>query len=429
MSDVGGGGLKPVRREAHVANVFAGEDVSTKRQKVDGNDQVPNLRTGGAKTLEEVEVDVLHKCEDIVVLDKPADFRLDGDFAVTVEKYVQKIIPEPEKRPRWIHQLDFATSGVLAVGLCRRGAGNTAKLFSQRLTKKYYVALVRGRLRPAFPKPGADGSRPLALARNEQPEVPVAAASAASTDIEDEVIHEDFRFATGKASLRIRERWERVDTFGLEEAKGGAETNKGSLLERLLREMYGPVSAEGFLPVYDVEGAIAEPDKDDFRMVIDNSNGRASRTQVVPVAYGHVDGEEVTKVVLRPISGRRHQLRLHTMHMGFPILGDATYGPVFCEATSTVDDAFYMVPARMYLHALRLDLNFAKNEGKVRYKDIKNFLGGKLQDLVLETKDPFPLNNKNKNNDNKSIRDDITHSQVQSDNAPEAKDATKPASS
>ena len=29
---------------------------------------------------------------------------------------------------------------------------------------------------------------------------------------------------------------------------------------------------------------------------------------------------------LRPITGRTHQLRLHCMHMGFPILGDPQYG-------------------------------------------------------------------------------------------------------
>jgi len=33
-----------------------------------------------------------------------------------------------------------------------------------------------------------------------------------------------------------------------------------------------------------------------------------------------------TKLALRPITGRTHQLRLHCAHMGFPILGDPQYG-------------------------------------------------------------------------------------------------------
>ena len=35
---------------------------------------------------------------------------------------------------------------------------------------------------------------------------------------------------------------------------------------------------------------------------------------------------EVTKLALRPITGRTHQLRLHCAHMGYPILGDPQYG-------------------------------------------------------------------------------------------------------
>lgn len=35
---------------------------------------------------------------------------------------------------------------------------------------------------------------------------------------------------------------------------------------------------------------------------------------------------ETTKLALRPITGRTHQLRLHCAHMGYPILGDPQYG-------------------------------------------------------------------------------------------------------
>ena len=34
----------------------------------------------------------------------------------------------------------------------------------------------------------------------------------------------------------------------------------------------------------------------------------------------------VTKLALRPVTGRTHQLRVHCAHMGFPILGDPQYG-------------------------------------------------------------------------------------------------------
>ena len=41
-----------------------------------------------------------------------------------------------------------------------------------------------------------------------------------------------------------------------------------------------------------------------------------------------------TKLALRPITGRTHQLRLHCAHMGYPILGDPQYGSVESQAFS-----------------------------------------------------------------------------------------------
>lgn len=52
--------------------------------------------------------------------------------------------------------------------------------------------------------------------------------------------------------------------------------------------------------------------------------------------------------LFRPHTGRRHQLRLHTLHIGHPILGDATYA-------GDNDDE----PERMCLHAHSLRLQMA----------------------------------------------------------------------
>lgn len=50
-----------------------------------------------------------------------------------------------------------------------------------------------------------------------------------------------------------------------------------------------------------------------------------------------------TKVLLKPITGRRHQLRLHLSHVGHTIVGDFSY--------SNRRDVW---PHRMFLHAQRL---------------------------------------------------------------------------
>ena len=43
---------------------------------------------------------------------------------------------------------------------------------------------------------------------------------------------------------------------------------------------------------------------------------------------------EFTKLALRPVTGRTHQLRVHCAHMGWPILGDPQYGSAASMAAS-----------------------------------------------------------------------------------------------
>ena len=42
----------------------------------------------------------------------------------------------------------------------------------------------------------------------------------------------------------------------------------------------------------------------------------------------------MSKLALRPITGRTHQLRVHCAHMGFPILGDPQYASPESQAFS-----------------------------------------------------------------------------------------------
>ena len=53
-----------------------------------------------------------------------------------------------------------------------------------------------------------------------------------------------------------------------------------------------------------------------------NQEGKPSRTEFTVLE--RKDG--ITKLALRPITGRTHQLRVHCAYMGYPILGDPQYG-------------------------------------------------------------------------------------------------------
>lgn len=80
-----------------------------------------------------------------------------------------------------------------------------------------------------------------------------------------------------------------------------------------------------------------------FLMSVGNSDGKPSKTIVKVLETGKYDGIDVTKLELRPLTGRRHQLRVHMNSIGHPLVGDATYyGGRLADAP------------RMMLHAYRL---------------------------------------------------------------------------
>ncbi len=109
-----------------------------------------------------------------------------------------------------------------------------------------------------------------------------------------------------------------------------------------------------------VLGVVQAPAGDDWRSIdlpigvdwpnrprrkIDPQAGKPSLTRMQLL---HVDAErQISHVLLEPLTGRTHQLRLHLQAIGHPILGDALYAPPAVVA---------MAP-RLLLHAR--DLAFA----------------------------------------------------------------------
>ncbi len=192
---------------------------------------------------------ILHADSNYVLIDKPADVRIDGDHEHTAVKLLAAALPQHAGDLRHCHQLDYATSGVMCYALSRRAASAAGWLFEQRKTKKVYLALLEGHM----------------------------------------------------ASSR----------------------------------------AECSLP-------IANDPTHEFKMMVGTADvpGRAAHTTVVRLAAGSYRGRPVTKVELHPSSGRRHQLRVHCVALGHPIVGDATYNE---DGESP----------RMMLHAWKLTLPFS----------------------------------------------------------------------
>ena len=78
------------------------------------------------------------------------------------------------------------------------------------------------------------------------------------------------------------------------------------------------------------------------RQMVDHKIGKPSLTRWRVLAQG----EGTTRVELEPVTGRSHQLRVHMMAIGHPIVGDVFYAPPDVEALSP----------RLWLHAARLSL-------------------------------------------------------------------------
>ncbi|CAH1153681.1 unnamed protein product [Phaedon cochleariae] len=75
------------------------------------------------------------------------------------------------------------------------------------------------------------------------------------------------------------------------------------------------------------------------------TKSRNARTIFLVLEEGLYDCYPATKILIRPVTGRRHQIRVHCSYLGHTIIGDYTY--------SNRKD---VSPFRMYLHAFRLVL-------------------------------------------------------------------------
>lgn len=201
-------------------------------------------------------VKILYRNSDCVVVDKPADMAINAwdheRHPVTVATLLEEMIPEcvdlsVPNRFRFVHRLDFSTSGVLCIALNKKGAARIQKCFQERLTDKTYIALLIGHLK-----------------EERTIDVPIG---------EDQ-----------RASHKML------------------------------------------------------PDTDSHCI---QDTVRHAKTRFTPIQYGTFGNTLVTKVQIKLFTGRRHQIRIHALTMGHPILGDYTY----------TDDRHW---SRMYLHSKRL---------------------------------------------------------------------------
>jgi tRNA pseudouridine32 synthase / 23S rRNA pseudouridine746 synthase len=84
------------------------------------------------------------------------------------------------------------------------------------------------------------------------------------------------------------------------------------------------------------------------RSKVDPERGKPSRTRWRVIGPETLpDGAPATRLALEPVTGRSHQLRVHLLSIGHPIVGDPLYAPAALAAASP----------RLLLHACALALD------------------------------------------------------------------------
>jgi RluA family pseudouridine synthase len=121
----------------------------------------------------------------------------------------------------------------------------------------------------------------------------------------------------------------------------------GKVRKRYLALVEGRVEAPRL-----VDAALASGRKGRMRVARPGEEGKPSRTRVRPVELF----ERASLVEAEPLTGRTHQIRLHLLEMGHPLLVDHQYGraePLTEKELGGAGDA--VVLARTPLHAARLE--------------------------------------------------------------------------
>jgi 23S rRNA pseudouridine955/2504/2580 synthase len=99
-----------------------------------------------ARDLKMIQSRVLHRDDDVIVIDKPQGLAVQG--GTNTERHLDGLLDAlkfgSEERPRLVHRLDKDTSGVLVLARHARAASALAAAFRSKAARKIYWAAVVG---------------------------------------------------------------------------------------------------------------------------------------------------------------------------------------------------------------------------------------------------------------------------------------------
>lgn len=178
-------------------------------------------------------------------------------------------------------------------------------------------------------------------------------------------------------SARAMQRWpdtlivHRLDmaTSGLVLMARGAAMQRAlgdAFANRVVHKRYEAV-VDGAMPVHDEWSVIDAPLMADWprrplQKVDPAGKPSVTRWRALSSAVGS-KGTPATHVLLEPLTGRSHQLRVHMLSIGHPILGDALYGNAEVQARAP----------RLLLHASELGFLHPATQQMLRFQSRPDF--------------------------------------------------------
>jgi len=113
---------------------------------------------------------VLYKSDNYIIVNKDFDVIINCEDPERLSvcrqmahKFPDLVVPTLQHSFYVVHRLDYSTSGALLFALNRRAAATASKVFEARRTRKFYLAVVHGRLGPdklQIDLPIGDDARP-----------------------------------------------------------------------------------------------------------------------------------------------------------------------------------------------------------------------------------------------------------------------------
>lgn len=365
-------------------------------------------------------LDVIYANDHLLIVNKPPDVAMDGDlshYPFTVESMAYTYMKEHQiydaeqerlqqmkqrkKQLKFVHQLDYATSGVLCLAFSKDMASRLAHCFEMRSTRKYYVALLHGHLASratqrtagvsTFPSPHVTNccsrssgecsrqgvtavpqDRCFACIMNDFYRRSDAVQCQQVTPSEEKELHHmnhdlslrDFTwlldgYTEDVASPPPATQHKVLNRFSADKDTGATSPFENLLKKQLRYVEFHHEPTKLPLTILSIKLPVG-PDATDeggFRMSVCGAKARDAETHLLVLQQGYLRDPSfasphpsssagtssmsqmvpVSLVLLAPRTGRRHQLRVHCRAMGCPILGDVAYSVPLSWAVSKDD--------------------------------------------------------------------------------------------